>query len=347
MTLPSDRIRSASMLDVAERAGVSGQTVSRVANNMGNVAKDTRERVERAMAELGYRPNIAARALRLGAFRSIAVVTFDVETLGNVRTISAIANEAARRNYAVELIQIQSDGKEAGAADFSWAMQRLGQEAVDGIILILETTDATAAALGIPDNLPVVIVDANAGPQYPSVDANQRQGAELAVNHLLELGHSTVWHVAGPEVSNAATARRHAWEGLLKASGRDVPPVLVGDWTPESGYRAGLQLVDTPGVSAVFVANDQMALGVLRAFHEKGVAVPEQVSVVGFDDMAESAQFWPPLTTVHQHFELAGSTAVSLLVDELEGRDVTAGVRRIETELVVRDSSGSPSLASH
>ncbi|KJK11519.1 LacI family transcriptional regulator, partial [Terrabacter sp. 28] len=312
MRLPADRTRSVSLLDVAERAGVSGQTVSRVANNMGNVAKGTRERVERAMAELGYRPNIAARALRSGTFRSIAVVTFDVESFGNVRTISAIANEAALRNYAVELIQIPSEGGQAGAVNFSWAMQRLGQEAVDGIILILETSDATAAALGIPQDLPVVIVDAHTGPLYPAVDADQQQGAELAVNHLLELGHSTVWHVAGPAVSNAATARRQAWESCLTALGREVPPALTGDWTPESGYRAGLELAETPGVSAVFVANDQMALGVLRAFHERGIAVPDQVSVVGFDDMAESAQFWPPLTTVHQHFELAGSTAVSL-----------------------------------
>jgi len=339
MTLPTDRNRSVSMLDVAERAGVSGQTVSRVANNVGYVAEETRERVKRAMAELGYRPNIAARALRLGAFRSIAVVSFDVETLGNTRTISAIANEAAHRNYAVELIQIRSAGDEAGAADFSWAMQRLGQEAVDGIILILETTDATSSALGIPENLPVVIVDANARPRYPSVDADQRQGAELAVNHLLELGHPTVWHVAGPSISNAGIARRQAWQDRLAELGLEAPPVLMGDWTPESGYRAGLELAETPGVSAVFVANDQMALGVLRALHEKGVPVPEQVSVVGFDDMAESAQFWPPLTTVHQHFELAGSTAVALLVDEIEGRPVRAGVRRIATDLVIRAST--------
>jgi DNA-binding LacI/PurR family transcriptional regulator len=262
-----------------------------------------------------------------------------MESLGNVRTISAIANEAARRNYALEMVQIQSDGGEGGAADFSWAMQRLGQEAVDGIILILETSDATAAALGIPENVPVVIVDADAAPRYPSVDADQWQGAELAVDHLLGLGHSTVWHVAGPAVSNAATARLRAWESRLRSHGCDVPPVLRGDWTPQSGYQAGLELAARGDVTAVFVANDQMALGVLHAFHEKGIVIPDDVSVVGFDDMVESAQFWPPLTTVRQHFDLVGSTAVSLLVDEIEGRDVTAGVRRIEMDLVVRDST--------
>lgn len=339
MASQADRVRSVSMRDVAEHAGVSGQTVSRVANGMGNVAKKTQERVEQAMAELGYRPNIAARALRSGEFRSIAVVAFDADSLGNVRTISAIGNEAARRNYAIELIQIQSAGGASGAADFSWAMRRLWQEAVDGIILILETTDATAAALRMPDNVPVVIVDAGPDRRYPAVDAHQEQGALLAVDHLLELGHPTVWHVAGPAISNAAAARRRAWQSRLEGLGRVVPPVVLGDWTPESGYRAGLTLAENPEATAVFVANDQMALGVLRAFHEKGIPVPDRVSIVGFDDMAESAQFWPPLTTVRQQFALAGATAVALLVDEIEGREVAAGIRRIGTELVVRDST--------
>jgi DNA-binding LacI/PurR family transcriptional regulator len=340
MSSSADRGRSVSMRDVAARAGVSGQTVSRVANGVGNVAPGTQERVEQAMAELGYRPNLAARALRSGEFRSIAVVVFNAESLGNVRTIGAIASEAARRDYAIELIQIQANRGESGADDFSWAMRRLGQDAVDGIILILETTEATAAALRIPDNVPVVIVDAGPDHRYPTVDANQEQGALLAVDHLLDLGHPTVWHVAGPAVSNAAAARRRAWEARLTELNREVPPVLAGDWTPESGYDAGVKLAELPHVSAVFVANDQMALGVLRAFHEKGLPVPGAVSVVGFDDMAESAQFWPPLTTVRQQFGRTGATAVALLVDEIEGREVAAGVRRIDTELVVRASTG-------
>ncbi|WP_426322000.1 substrate-binding domain-containing protein [Microbacterium sp. E-13] len=147
-----------------------------------------------------------------------------------------------------------------------------------------------------------MIVDAGPGHRYPTVDAHQEQGALLAVDHLLELGHPTVWHVAGPATSNAAAARGRAWRSRLEGLGREVPGVLSGDWTPESGYRTGLQLADRSDVTAVFAANDQMALGVLRAFHEKGVPVPGRVSVVGFDDMGESGQFWPPLTTVRQQF---------------------------------------------
>ncbi|WP_349425962.1 LacI family DNA-binding transcriptional regulator [Microbacterium sp. LWS13-1.2] len=328
------------MRDVAELAGVSGQTVSRVANNMGNVAERTRRRVELAMEELGYRPNNAARALRRGEFRSIAVVAFGLETLGNVRTVSAIANEAARRSYAVELISVQHTPDELGTADFSWAMRRLGQDAVDGIILILETSKSATAALQIPPGVPAVIVDAGAAFEHPSVDANQEQGARLAVDHLLALGHPTVWHIGGPAVSNAAAARAKAWRSRLEEAGRMIPDVVIGDWTPESGYSAGLELAARGGVTAVFAANDQMALGALRAFHESGVAVPAAVSVVGFDDMEESAHFWPPLTTVRQYFETAGATAVSLLVDQIEHREVPAGRRLIDTSLVVRASTG-------
>lgn len=338
--MPSERSRSVSMRDVAELAGVSGQTVSRVANNIGNVAERTRRRVELAMEELGYRPNIAARALRSGEFRSIAVVAFGLETLGNIRTVSAIADEAARRSYAVELISIQHAPDEPGTADFSWAMRRLGQDAVDGIILILETSKSATAALELPSGVPAVIVDAGAAFDHPSVDANQEQGARLAVDHLLSLGHPTVWHIAGPPESNAAAARARAWRSLLEDADRLIPDPVIGDWTPDSGYAAGLELVARGGVSAVFAANDQMALGALRAFHERGVAVPAAVSVVGFDDMAESAQFWPPLTTVRQHFEIAGATAVTLLVDQIERREVPAGRRLIDTEFILRASTG-------
>lgn len=337
--MPAERSRSVSMRDVAELAGVSGQTVSRVANEMGNVAERTRRRVERAMEQLGYRPNIAARALRRGEFRSIAVVVFGLETLGNIRTVSSIADEAARRGYAAELITVHNIKDEPGA-DFSWAMRRLGQDAVDGIILILETSRSATAALELPAGVPAVIVDAGAAFEHPSVDADQEQGARLAVDHLLALGHPTVWHIAGPSVSNAAAARAKAWRSRLEQAGRPVPDIVIGDWTPESGYTAARELVARGDVSAIFAANDQMALGALRALHESGVAVPAAVSIVGFDDMAESAQFWPPLTTVRQHFETAGATAVSLLVDQIDHREVGAGRHVIDTDLVVRASTG-------
>ncbi len=341
MSLANDHPRSVSLREVAQHAGVSGQTVSRVANNVPNVAEPTRQKVLAAMSELGYRPNVAARALRRGAFGSIGVVVFTLGTLGNIRTIAGIVAEAARRDYAVELIQVQpATADDATEGQVSSALSRLGQDAVDGIIVIIESHLISKSALEFPDGIPSIIVEAGARPDRPSINADQAEGAALAVRHLLDLGHPTVWHVAGPAESNSARERAETWRGILTAEGRAVPEPFHGDWTAAAGYRAGLRLADIAEASAVFAANDQMALGVLRALHERGVRVPEEVSVVGFDDMDEAAHFWPPLTTVHQFFEDAGSLAVSLIIDEIQGRVLAPGVRKVGTELVVRQSSG-------
>ncbi|CAN7420144.1 LacI family DNA-binding transcriptional regulator [Microbacterium sp. LjRoot45] len=341
MTLANDHPRSVSLREVAQAAGVSGQTVSRVANNAPNVAEPTRQKVLAAMADLGYRPNVAARALRRGSFGSIGVVVFTLGTLGNIRTIAGIVAEAARRDYAVELIQVQP-GTEEGEREgqVSSALSRLGQDAVDGIIVIIESHLISKSALVFPDGIPSIIVEAGARPDRPSINADQINGARLAVRHLLDLGHPTVWHVAGPSESNSARERTETWREILEHEQRAVPEPFLGDWSADSGYRAGLALADLAEATAVFASNDQMALGVLRALHERGVRVPDDVSVVGFDDMDEAAHFWPPLTTVHQFFEDAGSLAVSLIIDEIQGRDLAPGVRTVATELVVRQSTG-------
>jgi len=341
MSLANEHPRSVSLREVAQRAGVSGQTVSRVANNVPNVAEPTRRKVLAAMSELGYRPNVAARALRRGSFGSIGVVVFTLGTLGNIRTISGIVAEAARRDYAVELIQVQpATEDDATEGQVSSALSRLGQDAVDGIIVIIESHLISKSALEFPDGIPSIIVEAGARPDRPSINADQIEGARLAVRHLLDLGHPTVWHVAGPSESNSARERTETWRELLAAEGRAIPEPFHGDWSAEAGYRAGLQLAEIPEATAVFVANDQMALGLLRALHERGLRVPEDVSVVGFDDMDEAAHFWPPLTTVHQFFEDAGSLAVSLIIDEIQGRDLEPGERKVGIELVSRQSSG-------
>lgn len=341
MSTSADHPRSVSLREVAERAGVSGQTVSRVANNAPNVAETTRRKVLAAMAELGYRPNVAARALRLGSFGSIGVVVFTLETLGNVRTIAGAVAAAAERDYAVEIIQVQPQAPTgATEGEVSSALRRLGQDAVDGIIIIIESHLISETGLQLPDGIPSIIVEAGARPDRPSINADQQQGAAQATQHLLDLGHPTVWHIAGPAESNSARERGETWRATLVAAGRPVPEPIRGDWSAESGYRAGLELAGIPEATAVFVANDQMALGALRAFHSRGIRVPHDISVVGFDDMAEAAHFWPPLTTVHQHFEEAGALAVSLIVDEIRGVEVAPGVRRIGTTLVVRDSTG-------
>ncbi|MFK4762018.1 LacI family DNA-binding transcriptional regulator [Microbacterium sp. ZW T5_45] len=325
------------MEDVAREAGVSGQTVSRVVNARGYVGAATRERVEEAMQRLGYRPNSAARALRSGRFRTIGVVMFSFSSYGNQRTLDAIAVRASELGYALTLIPVQSSARETVAGAF----RRLEEHAVDGVIIVIEAHQLDEADVEIPQGLPVVFVDSNRGGEHPFVDTDQAQGARLATEHLLDLGHETVWHVTGPAQSYSAERRREAWQATLEARGRAVPEVIPGDWSADSGYEAGLRLREDRQVTAVFAANDQMAIGLLRAFREAGRDVPGDVSIVGFDGLPDAAQLWPPLTTVQQHPERVGALAVDALLAELDGGS-RVDTPLVGTELVVRESTGAP-----
>lgn len=331
------RRRGPSMADVAREARVSGQTVSRVSNGRENVDAETRERVLAAMRKLGYRPNSAARALRSGRFHSIGVIMFTLSSLGNTRTLDAIASAATAAGYSITLIPVPHPT----LGEVSVAFNRLSEEAVDGVIIVVEAHLLDESDVELPPGLPVVVIDSTARDRYPVVDTDQAHGARLATEHLLGLGHRTVWHVAGPERSYSAEGRRASWEATLRAHGAEVPPALIGDWSSESGHALGLELARNPEVTAIFAANDQMALGVLRALHEAGRPVPDEVSVVGFDDMEESGNFWPPLTTVRQFFDEVGRRSVEALVHEVEGGE-PRGTTLVDTELVVRDSTGRP-----
>lgn len=331
------RTRDASMADVAKLAGVSGQTVSRVATGRGPVKEATKQRVVAAMQQLGYRPNGAARALKAGRYRRIGVIMFSLSSFGNMQTLDAIAGEAADSGYSLSLIPLST----ATQASVSGAFARLNEEAVDGIIIVIEAHAIAESELELPSGLPVIVIDSDERFHYPVVDTDQAMGARQATAHLLDLGHETVWHVSGPENSYSAHRRRLAWQNTLIERGAVVPPPLWGDWTAESGHRAGTELAARNDVTAVFAANDQMALGVLRALHEAGRRIPEDVSVVGFDDMAESASFWPPLTTVRQHFDEVGSLALRSLVAVIE-HNTLEQPGLVHTDLVVRESSAPP-----
>jgi len=332
------RRRPASMADVARLAGVSGQTVSRVANDRHNVDAATRDRVRAAMRELGYRPNSAARALRNGEYRSIGVIVFELSSFGTTRTLDAIAAAAIARGYAINLMPVLDVTQTAVTNAFS----RLGERAVDGVIILIEAHTLDEAGVKLPDGLPVVVVDSSAHYPYPIVDTDQAQGARLATEHLLELGHETVWHLGGPPTSFSADRRRRSWEQTLIDHGREVPPVYDGDWTATSGYQAGRRLAADDKVTAVFVANDQMALGLLRALYERGRSVPDDVSVVGFDDMEEAAHFWPPLTTVRQTFSEVGRRSVDALIAEIQAGEHHHAPVAVPTSLVIRKSTAPP-----
>lgn len=335
---PARRRRGVSMADVARLAGVSAQTVSRVSNGHPGVVESTRQQVVAAMRELGYRPNSAARALKRGEFRTLGVILFTLSTTGNMRTLEAVSTSAALEGYATTLLPVTAptQGQVRGA------FTRLGELAVDGVIIIMEVHLLDAATVTLPPHVQLVVADSNAGDRYCVVDTDQIGGARAAVGHLLDLGHRTVRHVAGPEVSFAAERRIEGWRSALRSAGREVPELLRGDWSAQSGYRAGIRLAADPDCTAVFAANDQMALGLLRALHERGRRVPEDVSVVGFDDIPEAASYLPPLTTVHQDFAEVGRRCVQDVLRQIRNDTTEKGTTLVPTHLVVRDSTAPP-----
>ncbi|WP_067355765.1 LacI family DNA-binding transcriptional regulator [Microbacterium hydrocarbonoxydans] len=315
------------MAMVAARAGVSGQTVSRVVNDSPRVDPATRERVEKAMADLGYRPHRAARALRTGRSHTIGLVVTTLATVGNSRMLQATAEAAAERGYALTVVTASG-----GVAD---AFERLAEQEVDGAIVLNEAS-AQVPSAARPAGLRLVVVDAPAGAGLDGVHSDHVGGAAAATAHLLALGHPTVHHLAGPADSFAAAERERGWRETLEAAGIAPPPVVRGDWSADAGFDAGGALA---AASAVFCANDQMALGLLRALAESGRRVPEDVSVIGFDDVPDAANYRPPLTTIRQDFTALARRAFDALVAGIEGADTSSGDAVIPTTLVERAST--------
>jgi DNA-binding LacI/PurR family transcriptional regulator len=328
-------MRQASLTDVAELAGVSHMTVSRVINGTGPVRPETRARVQAAIQELDYRPNSAARTLATGKSETLGVVALDSTLYGPASMLYGIEHAAREAGYAITISSVSRPQRQS----ISDAVEVLRRQAVEGILVIAPHVAAGRALEFTPRDVPLVAVGAAESAPVPVVTVDQHDGARRATEHLLALGHRTVWHIAGPEDWLEARAREQSWRETLEAHGIEAPTVLRGDWSPRSGYEAGRALIAGGDVSAVFVANDQMALGMLRAFTEAGVTVPHDVHVVGFDDVPEAAYFSPPLTTVRQDFIEVGRQAFELLLLRL--RDEAEGVRRLITpELVVRESTG-------
>jgi DNA-binding LacI/PurR family transcriptional regulator len=331
------RPRAVVMADVAKLAGVSLQTVSRVINDSPHVRADTRERVQDAMRKLEYRPNPVARALVTGRSRTLGVVSFDTTLYGPASTLFGIERAAHEADYFVSIVSLRSLTRSSVVS----AVERLRDQGVDGILVIAPQESATQALLHLPEDVPVVAAEAGPDDSVPLVAVDQVAGAQLATAHLLELGHRTVWHISGPADWLEAQHRMNGWRTTLEVAGAPAPPVLIGDWSAHSGHELGRELAANPEVTAVFVANDQMALGLLRALHEAGRRIPGDISIVGFDDIPEAEYFTPPLTTVRQNFNEMGRRSLLLLLEQIE-----SGVRerRRETvppELIVRASTAA------
>ena len=326
------------MADVAGVAGVSHQTVSRVVNGSPAIRPATRERVLAVIAELGYRRNTAARALVTRRSGSIGVITTDIGQFGPARTLLGLESASRAAGFQLSLA-LMSEYTPAALVE---AAEHLLTQAVEALVVVVAHPQTLPLLASLQPGLPVVAVGAGLTPMPLTAGIGQVEGADRATTHLLELGHQSVAHLAGPGDWLESVARAQGWRRALRRAGRpDATVVGEGDWSAGSGYEIGCSMLQGPRPTAVFVANDQMALGLLRAIDEAGLRSPRDLSVVGFDDLPEAAFFTPPLTTVHQDFLELGRRTMDLIARALDG-DTAARTPSVEPVLVVRASTGPP-----
>ncbi|MCE1173688.1 MAG: LacI family DNA-binding transcriptional regulator [Propionibacteriales bacterium] len=334
---PTPGRRVPTVTDVARRAGVSAMTVSRVINQQARVAEDTRERVLAAMRELDFRPNLMAQGLASGRSRTIGVLTEDTTLWGPSAALHGIEIAAHDRGYAVTITHLTEGGPNAVARGANLMRSRSSE----GVVLVQPRMTANAEALpaGLP---PMVAIHAGLQDNYPLIGVDQRLGARKATEHLLGLGHRTVHHLAGPTNWYESVEREAGWRRALAEAGVEINEPIHGDWSAASGYEAAGRLLEDPDVTAVFCANDEMALGFLHAAHERGRGCPSEVSIVGFDDNPMAEFFTPGLTTIRQDFNEIGRLSVELLLDMIESGTRTAEHITLEPTLVIRASTAPP-----
>lgn len=327
--------RPPSMHDVARAAGVSHMTVSRVINKRPNVSEDARQQVMDAVVQLKYRPNSAARMLVTQRSRTIGVVTQSTSLFGPISILLSVENAARRVGYTVNVASVaENDG-----AEFLAVFEKFADNAVEGIVVIAPHVAVAKAAAAYAGEVPLVMVaDAPGFRRFHWMSVNQKLGARLAVRHLVQLGHRDVAHLAGPADYFDGKARVQGWRQELRAHGLPPGRLLYGDWSADSGYQCGLELLGLGLPDAVFVGNDQMALGLFRALTDRGLSIPGDVSIVGFDDVEGSRYFAPALTTVRQDFLALGQQCVDSLKSMIDGASVPR-MSHIEPKLLIREST--------
>jgi LacI family transcriptional regulator len=331
--------------DVARHAGVSAKTVSRVVNNQGEISAETRVRVQSAIQELGYRPNILARSLVNQRSNTIAVVASGIEYFGPSRTILGIEQQADEFGYSLFLNLVHDPENQ----NVQQILNELVARRVDGIVWAVPEiggnhTWITPIEL---DNVPPIVFLSMADRSDLSIVAvDNRAGAHLATQHLIEQGRRRIGIITGPLTWWEACERMEGWRETLAAAGLEFDDALIaqGNWSPSSGETAMEQLLAlTPRVDAVFCSNDQMALGALGVLHRAGIRVPQDIALVGFDNIPESAFFLPPLTTIYQQVIEIGRAAVQELHAQIDAQRreefKTAVTTHLTPTLIVRASS--------
>lgn len=323
------------MADVARLAKVSPQTVSRVLNDYEFIKPHTRDRVLSAIDSLDYRPNIAARTLATRRSRTIGVVATDYLSYGPATALWGVEQAAREVGYGVSIVSL----RESTFRTMTEALERLASQSVEGIILIAPQDHNVQAAFSSFDSLPVVTFSGFASSDYRPVMLDSAEGSRAATRHLIQLGHRTILHLAGPPQFTVSESRIRGWRDALAEAGLPAPEPLIGDWTAASGYEVGKEIARNLTATAAYVANDRMAQGVLLALHEAGRRVPDDFSVVGFDDVPEAAYLIPPLTTVRQDFTALGRRCIEAVLALINGEPPIEPEPLIPN-LIVRESTG-------
>jgi DNA-binding LacI/PurR family transcriptional regulator len=311
--------------------------VSRVLNDSPKVSPEARERVQQAVEHLRYKPNSTARALARRRTMSLGVLVVGSFQYGPTVILLSIAETARQGGYATRLLSSEAVDR----ASMQKALDQLVEDSVDGIVVLAPLTAAATAVQGLTADVPLVMFEPGQDNGTTIVSIDETLGARLATRHLIELGHQTVWHISGPAGWLGSEARIRGWRDELTAAGRVANEVFAGNWTAASGYTAGQEIVRNAGVTALYVANDQMALGVLKALDDSGLAVPDDISIVGFDDTPESGLYRPALTTVRMDFAEVGRRCVHRLLDMIHDRPLEPRPP-VPPELVVRASTAPP-----
>lgn len=326
--------RPPGMMAVARHAGVSHQTVSRVLNDPDTVRPETRERVLASMRELGYSRNLAARALVTQHTSLLGVVWTGTNYFGPSSTVVAIELAARSAGYSCLVGALGEYDTEEMRALF----QTFRDRGVEGIVAVAPHERAAALVAEFAAGIPTVLVSGvGPRPDFTCVAVDQELGARLVVGHMVERGCRRITHISGPSDWFDAQERVRGWRVALQEAGLADSPVLVGDWSPESGYHLGRALIESGDLpDAVFCGNDAMAMGLLRALREAGIEAPADLSVAGFDDIVGAAFIVPPLTTVAQPFAEIGRVALESLVRVMDGAAPT--MVRLRPELIIRSS---------
>jgi LacI family transcriptional regulator len=328
--------------EIARMCGVSTQTVSRVINKRPDVSPRTREAVEAAIAATGFQPSAVARSLVQRRSQTLGVVVAGLRYFGVAQTLNGITEEAQAAGYGLLLKEIDS----SESVDIAPVVEFMIAHRVEGIIFAVPQIGANIATLrsGLSSaSPPVVFLKSEPSPAFSTIVIDNFGGARLATRHLLALGRKHVAHVAGPRPWHEAQDREDGWAVTLRDADLAPGPVVAGTWSSESGVAALETILEQdPAVDGVFAANDQMALGVLRAAHQRGIRVPDDIAVVGFDGLDEGAQFTPSLTTVVQPLRELGELAVRELLAPTDTNGSGIRNRVLATELTVRESAPAP-----